>query len=74
MIVILPCACAAGTLLAQVEFSWRVMKGRNNHRYSVPYLAIAWFVILFLLSYWFRAVEVTACQLPGTIHQQTIET
>ena len=32
---------------------------------AVLYIFLWWLVILFLLSYWFRAVEITACQLPG---------
>jgi hypothetical protein len=32
---------------------------------AVFYLGGMWFGFLFLLAYWFRAVEVTACQLPG---------
>ena len=41
---------------------------RETNRYAAPYLCLVWFTVLFLLAYWFRAVEVTACQLKGKLH------
>jgi hypothetical protein len=41
------------------------VKRMLNSWYAASYLTVLWFVTLFLLAYWYRAVEVTACQLPG---------
>ena len=55
-------------VVVHVDVRGQATDRRETNRYAAPYLCLVWFTVLFLLAYWFRAVEVTACQLKGRLH------